>query len=61
MLHGRFDEGATLRTAAEPLFQLLPESKRMVIFKFGHIPAMKMWVPVARKWFDKTMGPVSGP
>jgi hypothetical protein len=60
MLHGRYDEGAPLKTSAEPLFRLLPEPKRQQVFDTGHFPAMELWVPVAKHWFDQTLGPVPG-
>jgi eukaryotic-like serine/threonine-protein kinase len=61
MLHGRYDESIPLKTAAEPLFRLLPEPKRMQVFDTGHFPAMELWVPVAKKWFDEMLGLVPGP
>jgi pimeloyl-ACP methyl ester carboxylesterase len=61
MLHGRYDEGIPLKTGAEPLFQLLSEPKRIKVFESGHFPPMDQWVPVAKAWFDETLGPVSGP
>jgi hypothetical protein len=61
MLHGRYDEGIPLKTGAEPLFRLLREPKRMRLFDSGHFPPMEQWVPVAKEWFDETLGPVSRP
>src|SRR5262249_62382943 len=61
MLHGRYDESIPLKAGAEPLFRLLPEPKRMRLFDSGHFPPMEQWVPVAKEWFDETLGPVSGP
>jgi formylglycine-generating enzyme required for sulfatase activity len=61
MLHGRYDEAIPLKSAAEPLFHLLPEPKRLKIFDTGHIPAMELWVPVTAAFLDETLGPVPGP
>jgi predicted esterase len=60
-LHGRYDESLPLKTSAEPLFRLLPQSKEMVVFDSGHFPPMELWVPVAKKWFDETLERVSAP
>jgi pimeloyl-ACP methyl ester carboxylesterase len=60
MLHGRYDEGVSLKTMAEPLFQLLSEPKRMKVFDSGHFPPMEQWVPEAKRFFDDTLGPVPG-
>jgi formylglycine-generating enzyme required for sulfatase activity len=61
MLHGRYDEGIQLKTGAEPLFKLLSEPKDpMILYDSGHFPPMEKWVPDAKKFFDKTLGPVPG-
>jgi pimeloyl-ACP methyl ester carboxylesterase len=61
MLHGRYDEGIRLKSGAEPLFRLLGEPKELKLFDSGHLPPMEQWVPIAKDWFDRTLGPVSGP
>jgi pimeloyl-ACP methyl ester carboxylesterase len=61
MMNGRYDEGAPLKTAAEPLFQLLSEPKELVVFESGHFPPLEQWVPVAQNWLDKTLGSVTSP
>jgi dienelactone hydrolase len=58
MLHGRYDEGIQLKTGAEPLFKLLTEPKKMILYDSGHFPPMEKWVPDAQKFFDETLGPV---
>jgi formylglycine-generating enzyme required for sulfatase activity len=61
MIHGRYDEGALFKTSAEPLYRLFSEPKRQKVFDTGHFPPLELWVPVAKDWFDETLGPVSGP
>jgi hypothetical protein len=60
MLHGRYDEGIQLKTGAEPLFRLLSEPKEMILYESGHFPPMEKWAPDAKRFFDKTLGPVPG-
>lgn len=37
MLHGRYDEDTPFKTQAEPLFKLLREPKRLVMFEGSHV------------------------
>ncbi len=61
LLNGRYDEDFPVKTAAEPLFQLLAEPKRKVYLEAGHLPQFELWVPIVQKWLDETLGPVPGP
>ncbi len=58
MLQGRYDEDTNLTTAAEPLFRLLPEPKRLTLFDGGHIPGTEVLVRELSAWFDEVLGPV---
>ena len=58
MLHGRWDEGHPLRTEAQPLYDLMPEPKRMIVFDGGHIPSHEVTIPTFTAWWDETLGPV---
>ena len=58
MIHGRYDENLSLKTEAEPLYKLLREPKRLVLYDGGHIPPFEFFVPVLNSWLDETMGPV---
>lgn len=58
MIHGRYDEAAPYKTEAEPLYKLLREPKRLVLFDHGHIPPLEVSVPSINSWLDKTLGPV---
>jgi dienelactone hydrolase len=58
LVHGRYDESAPLRTSAEPLFKLLTEPKRIILFDGGHCPDPEFLVPEVNTWLDKTLGPV---
>ncbi|MEX2141792.1 MAG: protein kinase [Pirellulales bacterium] len=58
LIHGRYDETTPLKTDAEPLFQLLPEPKRVVLFPGGHLPPPEVVVPAVNAFLDETLGPV---
>jgi dipeptidyl aminopeptidase/acylaminoacyl peptidase len=58
MMHGRYDENLSLKTEAEPLFKLLREPKRLVIYDGGHIPPLELLVTTMNNWLDETLGPV---
>jgi serine/threonine protein kinase/formylglycine-generating enzyme required for sulfatase activity len=57
-IHGRYDEIIPLKTAAEPLYKLLSEPKRMSLHDGGHIPQLEVSVPLINGWLDETLGPV---
>jgi serine/threonine protein kinase/formylglycine-generating enzyme required for sulfatase activity/dienelactone hydrolase len=58
MVNGRYDEDTPLKTQGEPLFRLLREPKRSIIFDGGHIPPIEFLVTKMNDWFDETMGPI---
>jgi eukaryotic-like serine/threonine-protein kinase len=58
MAHGRYDEDTPLKTQAEPLFRLLREPKRLVLYDGAHVPPPEFLVPVMNNWLDEMLGPV---
>ena len=58
MLHGRYDEDTPLKTRGEPLFKLLSEPKRLVLFEGGHVPPPEIFVTSLTAFFDETLGPI---
>ncbi len=58
MVHGRYDEDTPLKTQGEPLFKLLREPKRLILFDSGHIPDWGVLATTMNGWLDETMGPV---
>jgi dienelactone hydrolase len=58
MLSGRYDESFPLKTQAEPLFKLLREPKKLVVFEGGHAPTAEVFAPTINGWLDETLGPV---
>jgi len=57
-VNGRYDETFPYNTDAKPLFNLLREPKKIVIYDGGHIPTAEFYVPVLNAWFDETLGAV---
>ncbi|HET7707423.1 MAG TPA: protein kinase [Thermoanaerobaculia bacterium] len=57
MLQGKYDEDTSLTSAAEPMFKLMIEPKRLVVYEGGHMPPQEIAVPAFMKWLDETMGP----
>ena len=58
MIHGRYDEAIPYKTEGEPLYRLLREPKRMILFDQGHVPSLELTVPAINTWLDETLGPV---
>jgi hypothetical protein len=58
LMSGRYDEDVPLKTRAEPLFKLLREPKRAIVFDGGHIPQLELLVTTMNGWLDETMGPI---
>jgi len=58
MLHGRYDEDTPLKRNGEPLFKLLREPKRLILYDGGHIPPFEFFVQTMNGWLDETLGPV---
>lgn len=48
-----------MKSQTEPLFRLLREPKRLIVFEGGHSPSREMWVREIQKWLDETLGKVS--
>ena len=58
IVQGRFDEDTPLRTAAEPLFKLLAEPKRLFLYDGGHVPTVEVSVGATQPWLDEQLGQV---
>jgi eukaryotic-like serine/threonine-protein kinase len=58
MLHGRYDEDTPFKTRAEPLFKLLQEPKRLVLYDGSHVPQPELFVTNLNAFLDETLGPV---
>ena len=58
MLHGRYDEDTPFKTRAEPLFKLLREPKRLVMFEGSHVPPTELFVTNINAFLDEALGPV---
>jgi serine/threonine protein kinase/formylglycine-generating enzyme required for sulfatase activity len=58
MIHGRYDEDTPLKTQGEPLYKLMRDPKRLVVFEGGHIHQWEFLVKTMNGWLDETMGPV---
>jgi eukaryotic-like serine/threonine-protein kinase len=58
MLQGRWDEAHPLEAHAMPLYELLAEPKKLVVYDGGHIPTHDVMVRLLNSWFDETLGKV---
>jgi len=58
ILQGRYDENFSWKAEFEPLYKLLSEPKRMVLFDGGHAPPMELFATTIHRWMDETLGPV---
>jgi hypothetical protein len=56
MIQGRYDEDIHLKTEAEPLFKLLREPKKLVLYEGGHVPSPELLVPTVNPWLDGILG-----
>jgi eukaryotic-like serine/threonine-protein kinase len=59
LVQGRYDEDTPVRTAAEPLFKLLIEPKRIVFYEGGHVPSIEVMMSATSGWLDETLGRVT--
>jgi len=59
VINGRYDETFPLNTDAKPLFKLLREPKKIVLYDGGHIPTVEFFVPTVNNWLDETLGNVA--
>ncbi len=60
MLQGRYDESSPYASAFEPLYNLLRQPKRAVIFEGPHVPPAAVYLRESQKWFDETLGKGGG-
>jgi pimeloyl-ACP methyl ester carboxylesterase len=58
MVQGRYDEDTPTKTRSEPLFKLMREPKRFVLYEGGHIPPLEFYVATMNAWLEETLGPV---
>jgi cephalosporin-C deacetylase-like acetyl esterase len=58
MLQGRYDEIVVWKAEAEPLYKLLREPKRLILFDGGHAPPLELFATTIDRWLDETLGPV---
>jgi formylglycine-generating enzyme required for sulfatase activity/dienelactone hydrolase len=58
MLQGRYDETFVWETEAQPLYKLLNEPKRLILYDGGHVPPIELFATTVHQWFDETLGPV---
>jgi serine/threonine protein kinase/formylglycine-generating enzyme required for sulfatase activity len=57
-INGKYDETFPYNTDAKPLFKLLREPKKIVIYDGGHIPTPEFYAPAVNEWFDETLGKI---
>ncbi len=58
ILQGRYDESFSLKAEFEPLYKLLREPKRVILFDGGHAPPMELFATTIHRWLDETLAPV---
>jgi len=58
IVQGRYDENISLKTECEPLYKVLPEPKRMVLYDGGHVPPYEFFVTTMNGWLGESLGPV---
>ena len=58
ILQGRYDENLAWKAEAEPLYKLLREPKRLILFDGGHAPPLELFATTIDRWLDETLGPV---
>jgi eukaryotic-like serine/threonine-protein kinase len=61
LLNGKYDEVAPLKMKIEPLYNLLREPKRQILYDAGHSPPLEIIVPIINSWLDETLGQVKRP
>jgi predicted esterase len=59
VINGRYDETFPYNTNAIPLFKLLREPKKIVLYDGGHIPTLEFLAPTVNNWLDETLGNVA--
>ena len=58
MLQGKYDESSPLTSDFEPLYRLLREPKRVVLYEGPHVPPAELYFRESQKWLDETLGRV---
>jgi pimeloyl-ACP methyl ester carboxylesterase len=58
IVQGRYDENISWKTEADPLYKLLRDPKRMILYDGGHVPPFEFFVTTMNSWLDETLGPV---
>ena len=58
IVQGTYDEDTPLRTAADPLFNLMTQPKKRQLFDGGHVPTVDVLLKLTAGWLDETLGPV---
>jgi pimeloyl-ACP methyl ester carboxylesterase len=58
MLQGRYDESSPYASDFEPLYRLMREPKRAILYEGPHVPPQDLYLRESQKWFDETLGKV---
>jgi formylglycine-generating enzyme required for sulfatase activity/DNA-binding winged helix-turn-helix (wHTH) protein len=58
MLSGRYDEVMPLKESGEPLYRILREPKRLMLYDGGHFATLETAAPIVNGWLDETLGRV---
>jgi dienelactone hydrolase len=58
ILHGKYDEDTPLQSAGMPLFNLIPQPKRLTLYEGGHVPPDGLAFSVIGPFLDEVMGTV---
>jgi len=58
ILQGRYDENFSWKAEFEPLYKLLSEPKRLILYDGGHAPPLELFATTIHAWSDETLGPV---
>ncbi len=59
IVNGRYDETFPYNSDFKPLFKLLREPKKPVIYEGGHIPTVEFFSTTVNSWLDETIGNVN--
>jgi len=59
VINGRYDETFPFSTDAQPMFKLLRDPKKIIIYDGGHIPTLEFLAPTVNNWLDETLGSVT--
>ena len=58
VVQGRYDEDTPVKTQMEPLFKILSEPKRLILYEGGHVPPPELIINGVGGWLDQILGPV---